>query len=91
MPVSIRMSNHAPNQIERNAIKDSFIKDIRNLFRLKRKSNVIEDKIIRYIATLFESEAENYFEPLRTSNAFSNNYIKVGLSPSKKNCFYLLQ
>ena len=43
---------------------------------LKRKKNVIEDKIIRDIRTLFESEEKDYYELVRTSNAFSNNYIE---------------
>ena len=40
-----------------------------------RKENFNSDKILRDISPLYESE-ENYCEPVRTSNAFSNNYIE---------------
>lgn len=63
------MPNPTPYQIEMNAIEDNIIKDIKNLFRLKRKNNVIEDTTIRDIRTLFESVEEDCYEPVRTENA----------------------
>ena len=40
-----------------------------------RKENFDSDKILRDIRTLFEIE-ENYYELVKTSNAFNNNYIE---------------
>ena len=48
--------------------KTETIKDI-------RKENLDSDKILRDIRTFCESE-EDYYEPVRTSNAFNNNYIE---------------
>ena len=48
--------------------KTKTIKDI-------RKENFDSDKILRDIRTFCESE-EDYYEPVRTSNAFNNNYIE---------------
>ena len=43
------------NHIERNITEDNTIKDIRNLFKLKKKKdNDVKDKIIRDIRFLFE-------------------------------------
>ena len=71
------MPNLATNQIERNTAEENGIKDIRNLFRLKReKDNCIKDKIIRDTRTLFESEEEDYYQRVRISNVFNNNYIE---------------
>ena len=47
------------------------MKDIKNLFRKKKKNSDIKDKIIRDIRTLIESHEENYYESLRIGNAFS--------------------
>lgn len=52
------------------------MKDIKNLFRKKKKNSDIKEKIIRDIRTLIESHEENYYESLRIGNAFSWNYIE---------------
>ena len=44
----------------------NIIKDIRNLFRLKRKLNY----------TTIEHEEKNCYRPIRVSNFWSNNYIE---------------
>ena len=44
------MPNPKANQMERNVIEYNIIKDIRNLFRLKKKTNVIIGKITNGIA-----------------------------------------
>ena len=78
------MPNLATNQIERNIAKENGIKDIRNLFRLKReKDNCIKDKIIRDTRTLFESEEEDYYQRVRISNVFNNNIIEYESSGDK--------
>ena len=60
------------------------MKDIKNLFRKKKKNSDIKDKIIRDIRTLIESHEENYYEPLRIDNAFSRNYIEYKSNGDKK-------
>ena len=65
------MPNPTSNQIERNTTEDSIIKSIKNLFRSKKHNN-IKDKIKREIITLFISDEEDYYKPIRTGNAFSS-------------------
>ena len=43
-------------------------KDIRNLFRLKKESEAIKDKIVRDIRNLLEHEEEDYYKPVRVIN-----------------------
>ena len=50
------MSNSSLNQIKRNIAKGSIIKDIKNIFMSKQKSNANTDKIIRDIRALFETD-----------------------------------
>ena len=61
------------------------MKDVRNVFRLKKEINdtlikdineAIKDKVIRDFRNLFVHEDEDYCKPLRVSNFWSNNYIK---------------
>ena len=58
------MSNFLLNQIKRNITEYNILKNIKNLFRLK-KDNGIKNKIIKGIRTLLESDDENYYEPVR--------------------------
>ena len=47
---------------------------MRNLFKLEnKKHNGIKDRVLRDIETLFESDNEDYYEPIRTGNAFVSN------------------
>ena len=58
------------------------MRDVRNLFRLeKKKGNSI--KYIKDIRTLFESK-EDYYEPIRIGNVFSNNYMNMKVSNGDK-------
>ena len=54
------------------------IKGIRNLFRQAKETKAIKDRMLRDIKNLFEheKEEENYYEPVRVSNFWSNNYIE---------------
>ena len=53
------------------------IKDIRNLFRQKKETKAIKDRILRDIKNLLEyEEEENYYQPVRVSNFWSNSYIE---------------
>ena len=54
--------------------ENNTIKEIRNLFRLK-KIKVINDGIIRDIWNLLEQE-EDYYKPVRIIYFWSNNYIE---------------
>ena len=59
--------------------EEKIIKDIRNLFRLKKEIKGIKYIILRDIKNLFEheqEEEENYYKPATVNNFWSNNYIK---------------
>ena len=54
--------------------EDNIIKDARNLFQVLKENEVIRDKIIRDIRTLFESEKKkNHYEPVRVVNFLTSN------------------
>ena len=53
--------------------KEDIIKDVRNLFRLKKTKR---DKWYRDIRNVFEHEKENHYQPVRVGNFWSNNYIE---------------
>lgn len=57
------MPNLLP-KTKNNTFEDSIIKEVRNLVRLKRENNAIKDTVIRDIRTHFESEKEDYYEPV---------------------------
>ena len=67
----IMMENPRPEE-------ENIIKDIRNLFRLKKETKAIKDRILWDIKNLFkhEKEEENYYQPVRVSNFCGNNYIQ---------------
>lgn len=45
-------------------------------FQVRKKNNVIKEKIIRDIRTLFQSKDEDYYEQVRIGRPFSSNYIE---------------
>ena len=49
--------------------------NVKNLFRLKKESEEIKDRIIRDVKKFFELE-EDYYKPVMISNFHSNNYIE---------------
>ena len=55
--------------------KENMIKSIRNLFKLKKETLTIKDRIIRDIRTLFEL-GDDYYKPIRVGNFLNNNYIE---------------
>ena len=57
------------NQGNQKMSKDNIVKDIRNLFRLKKK-------IVRCIKSLFEQQEEDYYISVRVDNFCSYNYIQ---------------
>ena len=52
-------------------------KDIRNLFRLKKESETIKDKIVRDIRNLLEHEEEDYYKPVRVINFWKTVIINM--------------
>ena len=49
-------------------IEDNVIKDIRNLFKMKKENKEIKFKVIRDIRNLFEHEEEDYYKSVRKNN-----------------------
>ena len=58
--------------------KKNLIKDIRNLFRLKKYIKGMKDVVLRYNKNLFnyEKEEENYYKKVRVNNFWGNNYVE---------------
>ena len=58
--------------------EEKIIKDIRNIFRLKKDVKGTKDIVLRNIKNIFECERqeENYYEPVNVNNVWSNNYIE---------------
>ena len=52
--------------------EENIIKKIRNLFRLEKETKGIKDKILKDIKNLFEE----YYEPVRVNNFWSNNFTE---------------
>ena len=63
-------------KLSRKKIDGTLIKDISNLFQLKKENEAIRNKIIRYIRNIFEHEEENYGKPEKVDTFWSNNYIE---------------
>ena len=55
--------------------EEKIIKDIRNLFRLKKETKEIKDTVLRNIRNLleYEKEEENYYKPVRVNTFWNNN------------------
>ena len=63
-------------KLSRKKIDGTLIKDISNLFWLKKEKEAIRNKIIRDIRNIFEHEEEKYCKPEKVHNFWSNNYIE---------------
>ena len=50
--------------------------DVRNLFRLKKETKPIKNKIIRYIRIL-EHEKVDYYKPVSISSLWSNILLNI--------------
>ena len=78
--------------------KDTIIKDIKNIFRLrkeidnsaikgitkKKENETIKDRIIRDIKSLFEQE-NDYYKPIRVGNLWNDSFIEYESNSDKKN------
>ena len=49
------------------------MKNIRNIFKLKKEDKTIKDKILSDIRNLFELKNEYYYKLIRVGNFYSNN------------------
>ena len=56
--------------------EENIVKDIRNLFRLEKKTKAIKNRMLRDIENLFEHEEKDYYKPLIVRNFRSNNYTE---------------
>ena len=54
----------------------SIIKNVRNLFKLKRENEAIKDRKVRDIKTLFKQQEEDYYKLVRVGNFWNNYYIE---------------
>ena len=64
--------------------EDNIIKSIRNLFILKIENEVIKDRIIRVLRTLFEQE-DDFYKGLRVGNFWNSNYIECESNVDRNN------
>ena len=71
-------SKKKPNKlrIQKQSEEEIIIKNIRNLFKLKKDNETIKDRISRDIKTVFENQEEDYYKPERVRNVWNNNYIE---------------
>ena len=44
--------------------------------KINKKDNPTKDKVLRDKRALFESDEDDYWEPIKTSNAINSNYIE---------------
>ena len=57
------------------------IKDMRNIFRLKRENEAIKGRVIIDIRNDFKhGEEENYYKPVRVGNLPSKNFIEYEIN-----------
>ena len=66
-------------------VEENVTKDLRNLFRLKKETQAIKDRILRDIINLFkyEEEEKNYCKPVTVRTFLSNTYIEYESSGNK--------
>ena len=65
--------------------KQKKTKAIRNI----RKENSNNNKKLRDIRTLYESDKEDYYKPIRIGNAFSSNYIEYESNGDKDKTLFI--
>ena len=64
--------------------EENIVKDIRNLFRLEKKTKAIKNRMLRDIENLFEHEEKDYYKPLIVRNFRSNNYTEYKRKGDRK-------
>ena len=56
-------------------IDDTIVKDIKNLFKLKKENKAIKARMNTDTRNLSEHKKEDFYKPVRASNFWCNNYI----------------
>ena len=72
---------------ENKNIEENIIKDVRNIFRLKKRKKekkAIKFRIFRDIRNLFHLEEKDYYKTVRENNFWSNNYIECKSKGDRK-------
>ena len=70
------MSNGERNIVEHD-IKQKGLKDMRRLYKVeKKKDNGINDNALKDMRIMFESDNKDYYQPVRFTNAFDDNFIE---------------
>ena len=61
---TVHGSGKKPNKskTQKQFEEENIIKNTRNLFKLKKESETIKDRIIKYIKTLSEQQEEDYYK-----------------------------
>ena len=74
--ISIIVPNGERNIIEHD-IKQKGLKDMRRLYKVeKKKDNGINDNALKDMRIMFESDNKDYYQPVRFTNAFDDNFIE---------------
>ena len=63
-------------RLQKQSEEENIVKNKRNLFKLYKENEAIKDTIIRDIKTLFKQQEEDYYNPVRVSEFWNNNYIE---------------
>ena len=63
--------------------KDDIIKNIRNLFKLKKEIKPFKAKRINDIRNLFELENKDYYKTIRVCNFYCSSYIEYKCNSDK--------
>ena len=58
-------------------VDNTAVKDIGNLFKLKKENIAIKNRLIRDIRNPFEHEEEDYYKPVRVGNFWGNNLLNM--------------
>ena len=72
------------SRVKNNAIKDSLIMGVSDLFRSKKENKAIKDKEIKDIRSLSESKKEEYLKPKKIADAFNDRYIEYKSEVNEK-------
>ena len=54
-----------------------------------KNKKYINDKVLRDIRTLYESDLEDYYKPIRIGNDFSSNYSEYGSNRDKDKTLFI--
>ena len=78
----MKESETMPDPTKINKTISNIRKENRDEDKINKKDNAIKDKVLRNIR-VFESDEDDYYEPIKTSNAFNSNYIEYEVNGDK--------